>query len=324
VLSLVVPGEHAGTRVDRFLAVVVPTLSRAAAQRLLAGGAVRVNGRDVPPSHRLRAGDCVHVALPHPESSELTPERTPLSLLYEDDDILVVDKPAGMVVHPGVGRPASTLANALVAYCPSLRGVGDEGRPGIVHRLDRDTSGILVVAKHPGAYETLAAQFREHTTERDYAALVCGAPPDRGTIDAPIGRSLRETTKQVVGGLSPREARTHFTVAERFERLGPGAGVFALLDVRLDTGRTHQIRVHLTEIGYPVVGDRTYGGGARRAVREAPAGLRPAFRRVERQLLHARRLGLHHPGTGAWVEFVSPLPEDFRGLLDLLRAWPRE
>jgi len=304
-------------RLDVFVATRLPSLSRSSVQRLIAGGWVRRNGEPAKANTRLRAGDRVEVEIPPLEPSSVEAEPIPLSIVYEDGDVIVVDKPAGMVVHPAAGVSSGTLVNALLYHCSDLAGVGGVERPGIVHRLDRDTSGLLVVAKNDRSHRSLASQFRAHTAERVYAALVVGSPPDAGVVDAPVGRSPRDRTRMTVGGWGSRDAVTRFVVRERFAF--PGFGTFAYLDVHLETGRTHQVRVHLAHIGFPVVGDPIYGGGARRALRESPPNVRGSLESVHRQLLHARRLCFEHPRTGERLTFDSPLPADFQRVLDALR-----
>ncbi len=285
-----VPESAAGERLDRFVAGLPEVGSRAAAERLLAAGAVLVDGRRRPKSHRLAGGEEVVVSVPEPAEAP-PPPSLDLPIAYEDGHLLVVDKPAGVVVHPGAGRRTGTLVQALAA-----RGVagGDADRPGIVHRLDRDTSGLLVVARTEEAYDGLRRLVRRHGLEREYLALVRGRPRSRrGRIEAPIGRDRRDPTRRSLDTDTPKDAVTHFEVAELLP-------AHALLRVRLETGRTHQIRVHLAAIGLPVASDAVYG--------VAEAGL-------ERQFLHAARLAFPHPVTGERVEAVSPLPPDLEAAL---------
>jgi 23S rRNA pseudouridine1911/1915/1917 synthase len=265
--------------------------SRAAAERLLEEGAAVVDGERRPKSHRLEGGEEVEVSVPEPVTQELEREDVPLRIAYEDEHVLVVDKPAGVVVHPSPGHATGTLVHGLVG----LAGGGeDEERPGIVHRLDRDTSGLLVVARSDEAYERLQELVREHALERRYKALVRGRPRSwSGRIEAPIGRDRREPTRHSLDSDTPREAITHFEV----ERL---LGRHALLDVRLETGRTHQIRVHLAAIGLPVLGDPVYG---------------VPDESLKRQFLHAWRLAFPHPVTGEGVEVESPLPPELQSAL---------
>jgi 23S rRNA pseudouridine1911/1915/1917 synthase len=301
--SYLVDSAQAGQRVDVFLSEHLPGLSRSRIKSLIESGEVTLGGAAVKPAARLRAGDEVLVELPEPGPQELAAEAIPLDVVFEDEDLLVINKPPGLTVHPGAGRTGGTLANALLARLPSMRGVGPAQRPGIVHRLDRETSGLLVVAKHAAALAALQRAVAARAVARRYLALVSGdLAADEGTIEAPIGRHPRHRTKMAVvpGG---RAAVTHYRVVER-------VGGATLVEARLVTGRTHQIRVHFAHLGHPVLGDRVYGG------RRTP----PGGRTVVRQLLHAYRLAFRHPATGAPLEFESPLPEDFAGVLAQLRA----
>jgi 23S rRNA pseudouridine1911/1915/1917 synthase len=300
-----VDASLAGKRLDAALAERVPSLSRSRARRLVEAGHVQVAGAPGRPAQRLREGECVEGSVPEPEPADLLPEPIPLDVVHEDEHLIVLDKPAGLVVHPAAGHRGGTLVHALLHHCRGLSGVGGVQRPGIVHRLDKDTSGLLVVAKSDVAHRGLAAQFHAHTIEREYAALVRGSPrAERGSITAPIGRGRADPRRFTVRRpRKPRSAATHWKVAERF----PG---YTLLHVRLETGRTHQIRVHLASAGLPVAGDPLYGGG-RGAARELGLG---------RQALHARLLGFVHPVTGARLAFESDLPPDFAAALARLRA----
>ncbi len=309
--------DAAGQRLDVYLAARPELgLTRSHAQRLIREGLVRVDGEAVAkPGHRLRGGECLAVTLPAPEPAQARPEEIPLEVVYEDADIVVVNKPRGMVVHPAPGHARGTLVNALLAHCPDLAGINDVLRPGIVHRLDKDTTGLLVVAKGEAAYHSLARQLKERTMKREYLALVHGQPPEEGVIAAPIGRHPRHRKRMaVVAEGRGRAATTRFRVVERFPAAGnlavPGVGRgggYALLAVRLETGRTHQIRVHVAHAGHPVAGDPVYGP------RRNPLGL-PG------QALHAARLTLRHPRTGAEMTFAAPLPPDFAAALERLRG----
>ena len=293
--QLRVPDSAAGTRLDRFLAELPEVGSRAAAERLLSAGAVKVDGAARPKSHRLSGGEDLELDPAAIAEPELVHEPLDLRIAYEDEHLLVVDKPAGLVVHPGAGHAAGTLVQGLLD-----RGItgGDPERPGIVHRLDRDTSGLLVVARTEEAYEGLRSLVKGRKLEREYVALVRGRPRSRsGRIEAPIGRDRREPTRMSLDTDTPKPAVTHFEVVELFRD-------HALLRVRLETGRTHQIRVHLAAIGLPVAGDPVYG--------VSEPGLR-------RQFLHAARLSFPHPVTGARVETESPLPEDIAAALERVR-----
>jgi len=291
VRTYLVPAEASGQRLDAFLAEV-SGLSRARVQRLIDDGLALVDGRTRKPSRAVKAGAAIEVRIPEAVPLELLPESVPLDILYEDEELLVLNKPAGLVVHPGAGRTSGTLVHALLAHCAKLPGIGGVERPGIVHRLDRDTSGIMVVAKTERAHQSLAQQFKARKVRKRYLCLVHGTVEQgAGRIEAPIARRAHDRQRMGVreGG---RAARTEFRVARHF----PGR---TLLEVLPETGRTHQIRVHLAHLGHPVVGDRVYGGRRDRHG-DAP-----------RQMLHAWRLGFHHPVTGAWLEFTAPPPPDF-------------
>jgi 23S rRNA pseudouridine1911/1915/1917 synthase len=291
-----VPESAAGERLDRFLAELPDVGSRGAAERLLAAGAVLVDGVTRPKSHRLTGDEQLEIDTTSLVTAPLTAEPLELRIAYEDDHLLVVDKPAGLVVHPGAGHAGGTLVQGLLSR--GLAG-GSPERPGIVHRLDRDTSGLLVVSRTQEAYERLQALVRKRALEREYLALVRGRPRSRsGRIEAPIGRDRRDATRMSLDTDSPKDAVTHFEVVELLR-------AHALLRVRLETGRTHQIRVHLAAIGLPVAGDPTYG--------VSEPGL-------DRQFLHAARLAFPHPVTGARVEATSPLPPDLQAALERVRG----
>jgi 23S rRNA pseudouridine1911/1915/1917 synthase len=293
-IRVLVPDEAAGFRLDRFLAGLPEVGSRSVAERLLSAGSVHVDGSPTAKSRRLAGGEEIELQLPD-APPELEPQDVGLRVAYEDEYLLVVDKPAGVVVHPAAGHETGTLVHGVLA-----RGAagGDEGRPGIVHRLDRDTSGLLVVARSEEAHRRLKRLVQRRELERTYTALVRGRPRSRaGRIEAPIGRDRRDPTRQSLDSDRPRDAVTHFELVEQL-------GEYALLRVRLETGRTHQIRVHLAAIGLPVVGDAVYG---------APDPI------LGRQFLHASRLAFTHPFTGALVDVESPLPGDLEGYLAGLR-----
>jgi len=297
-MRLRVPPESSGTRLDRFLAELPEIGSRAVAERLVREGAVLVDGRTRAKSHRLEGGEELELEPPAPRPSELQPEEMDLTVRYEDEHLLVVDKPAGLVVHPAAGHQTGTLVHGLLAY--DVAGGEEAERPGIVHRLDRDTSGLLVVARSAEAHRRLEEMVRLRELTREYAALVVGRPRSwRGTIDAPIGRDRHDPLRHSLDTDSPRAAITHFEVEELLHG-------HALLRVTLETGRTHQIRVHLAAIDLPVAGDPTYGRGG-------DLGL-------ERQFLHAARLAFEHPFTGEQVDLSSPLPPDLEAALATLRA----
>jgi 23S rRNA pseudouridine1911/1915/1917 synthase len=293
--------HEAGQRLDRYLVSALKDLSRTGVQQLIANGAVLVNGNPSKAGYTIKAGDAVQVsqvALPPPPSNSLKPVYQNLDIVYEDADLLVVNKAAGMVVHPAAGHVDDTLVNALLAYCPELRGVGGEQRPGIVHRLDKDTSGLMIVAKNTRTLAALMQQMQRHEVIKRYLALVEGSMPlDQGSIDAPIGRNPRHRQQMAVTSIGSREARTHFRVLQRFAH-------HTLLLLQLETGRTHQIRVHLKAIGHPVAGDPVYGSGRKEQ------GLA-----LNRQFLHAYQLKFTHPTTKVVLELEAPLPSDLQAVL---------
>lgn len=303
--------EESGERLDAFLARHVAGWSRARLQRLIADDAVLVNGLTAKSSHKLQTDDKVEVELTPLPSTEFTPEDIPIDIVHEDGEIVVVNKPAGMIVHPAAGVSSGTLANALAFHFQRLSKRGGNIRPGIVHRLDKGTSGLLVVAKSETAHESLADQFRAREVFKSYLALVHGQLERRnGEIDQPIGRDPRNRTRMAVAR-SGREALTLFRRREQYDR-------FALLDVELKTGRTHQIRVHLAWLKHPVVGDEVYGAGRDKTV--ADPAVRAAISKLGRQSLHAARLGFRHPQTDEQMVFTAPLPAELQKLLDLIRA----
>lgn len=289
----------AGTRIDKFLNGRLPDLSRTHIQELIKSGAVTVNGQSVKPNYKVAANDFLVMERPEPEPLDVRPENIPLDILYEDEEIIVVNKPRGMVVHPAPGHLSGTLVNALLAHCRDLSGINGVLRPGIVHRIDKDTSGVLVCAKTDRAHRALAEQIKAKVTHRIYKAIAHGVfEHDQGTIDAPIGRDEYDRKKMAVTRKNAKEAITHFFVEERFKN-------YTYVTCRLKTGRTHQIRVHLTYIGHPVAGDPKYG--PRKTLD------------IDGQALHAAELGFSHPATGEWMIFRAPLPEDMARLLEQLR-----
>ncbi len=312
-MHLAVDAE-APERLDLFLRHRCPELSRSRIQTLIKSGAIRVNGAQTRPAYLIQSGDEIAVELPAPEPLAARPEPVPLSIAYEDDDLLVVDKAAGMTVHPAPGAAEGTLVNALLHHCRNLSGINGTLRPGIVHRLDKETSGLLVVAKRDTAHRTLAAKFQAHQIERHYVALVWGVlRGESGRIEAPIERHPKNRKKMAVVA-DGRAAATNFKVVER----GPFT---TWVECQLETGRTHQIRVHMAHIGHPVFGDLVYGG------RDQARGIRPEYRRqanwmlslIKRQALHAKELRFAHPTTGEMMEFTAPLPEDLRAVLEAAR-----
>ncbi len=310
---MVAAGE-AGLRLDRFLARRWPALSRSRLAQLIESAHAFLDGRPAKPAQKVKAGERVALSIPPPVPARPRPEPLALSILYEDSDLLVVDKPAGMVVHPAAGVTGGTLVNALLHHVSDLSGVGGEKRPGIVHRLDKDTSGCLVVAKNDTALAGLQRSFQAREVGKRYLAVVHGQPPDRGVFDTPFGRHptdrVRMTARQAKAG--SRRAITRFETVERFL-----AGA-ARVEVELLTGRTHQIRVHFSEAGHPLLCDETYGG--KRREKRAPPAVQEAARAIGRQALHAQSLSFAHPRTGAHILCEAPLPEDLQRGLAILRA----
>ena len=317
--KIVVAPAEAGGRLDRVLAAAVTDLSRSRLKALILAGEVAIGGRTIrDPGHRVNVGDTVTVAIPPPASAAPEPQQIPLNIVFEDAEMIVIDKPKGLVVHPAAGHWSGTLVNALIAHCgESLSGVGGVRRPGIVHRLDKNTTGLMVVAKTDAAHQALAHQFADHgrtgSLQRGYLAFVWGAPErPKGTIAAPIGRHPQARDQMAVRP-DGRQAVTHWQVLERYAPSG-GEPVASLLACRLTTGRTHQIRVHLASIGHPLMGDETYGSGFRTKVARLPVAASEALAGLGRQALHAYILGVEHPSRGEFLEFRSELPEDLRRL----------
>ena len=307
--------EHSGARLDRFLISATQEMSRTYLQRLIRDGDVTVNDKVAKqPSYLLRDGDRVCLTLPPPRPLDtVAPENIPLDILHEDSHLIVLNKSAGMLVHPANNVNDGTLVNALLAHCTDLSGIGGVERPGIVHRLDKDTSGILVVAKTDVVHRGLAVQFERHSITRQYVAIVCGAPiKNTGTIDARIARSRRDRRRMTTVETGGRHAVTHYEVLERYPK-------FAHVQLTLETGRLHQIRVHLQHIGHPVAGDAVYGG-VQRALNDADTpALKQALAQLKRQALHARLLGFEHPATSESLTFSAPMPKDMLTLLDALK-----
>ena len=314
--------EEAGHRLDRVLAARIPSLSRSRLKALILSGQVAIEGRTIrDPAASVNSGDVVAVALPPPEKARPEGQAIPLNIVYEDDDLIVVDKPKGLVVHPAAGHAQGTLVNALIAHCgDSLSGIGGIKRPGIVHRLDKDTTGLMVVAKTDIAHRALSKQFAdkgESGLKRGYLALVWGAPDrPKGTIDAPLDRHPHARDKRAVRA-NGRRAVTHWQVLERYG--GPdGKPVASLLACTLETGRTHQIRVHLAHIGHPIMGDETYATGFKTKISRLGPQARAALARLGRQALHAHSLRFEHPASGEMLAFRSELPDDLRLLHEAL------
>ena len=317
--------SEAGTRLDAFLAARFPVFSRNRIKDLILGGAVSVDGatNDVP-KYRVRPGESITLAAPEPVEAEPAPQDIALDILYEDEHLIVIDKPAGMVVHPAPGNEDGTLVNALIHHCgESLRGIGGVKRPGIVHRLDKDTSGVMVAAKTEQAHNGLAAQFADHgrtgPLERAYTAFVWSIPnPLIGTVETLIGRAPHNRLKQSVLGRDGREAITHYRVADRFT---DETWSVAQVTCNLETGRTHQIRVHMAHIGHPLLGDQLYGASFATKINKVPEPVREALNALGRQALHAAILGFSHPATGETLRFSSPLPADLANLATALAPY---
>jgi 23S rRNA pseudouridine1911/1915/1917 synthase len=308
IRTLRAEAEHEGLRLDHFLASLVPEISRSQLQRLIRDGRVRAEGLQIKPGAIVHEGLLVHVEIPPPAPSTIAAEAIPLDVLHDDPDLIVIDKPAGMVVHPGAGHRLGTLVNALLHRVDDLSGIGGEERPGIVHRLDRGTSGLMVVAKNDAAHRELSRQFQDREVEKTYLALVWGLVEPGRRIDLPIGRDPKDRQKMSTRARRAREAVTRIVRVDRLRGL-------TLVEIAIDTGRTHQIRVHLGAINHPVVGDATYGG----VRRHVAADVRPV-NRLERPFLHAHKLSFAHPADGRRMAFESPLPADLQSVLDDVRA----
>jgi 23S rRNA pseudouridine1911/1915/1917 synthase len=320
VTAFDVPAEFAGQRLDRFLVSVLPDHSRSQIQKLIAEGHITYEGRGPrsAPGTPVKANLIVHegeritVNVPDAQPTSVAGEPLAIEILFQDADVAVVNKPAGMVVHPAAGHASGTLVNALLHHLTDLSGIGGELRPGIVHRLDRGTSGVMVVAKNDAAHQELGRQFHDREVEKEYIALVWGVVQAGRRIDAAIGRDAKDRQKMSMRAKHARDAVTRITRAHHL----PG---LTLCQVAIHTGRTHQIRVHLSAIGHPIVGDSLYGGVHRRV-----AGDIRAVQRLERPFLHAARLAFTHPREGRRMEFISPLPADLQAVLDALPGWPPE
>lgn len=330
LIVLTVGPDDAGQRLDQWLAArLAPDLSRSRIQSLIKQGAVVLDTKPATEArHKLKSGETIAIQMPEAEPAEPSGEDIPLDILFEDDELIVINKPAGLVVHPGAGNWTGTLVNALIHHCgDSLSGIGGVRRPGIVHRLDKDTSGVLVVAKTDKAHKALSAAFADHgrdgDLERAYVALVWGAPPrPTGTIDAHLGRAADRVRRAVVpeGRDDARHALTHFSVLERLGAEKSGAFMASLVECRLETGRTHQIRVHMAHIGHPLVGDRDYGQAFRTKANRLPEQLREQVLCFPRQALHARLLAFRHPTTDILMSFEAPIPSDMQKLVEDFRT----
>lgn len=297
-IDITIHEDNGNDRIDKVVSLLQTEWSRSQVQQMIKDGYVSVNGNSIKSNYKCRIGDHVVITIPDPEPLDVIPEEMKLDIYYEDQDVIVVNKPRGMVVHPAPGHLTGTLVNGLMAHCKDLSGINGIMRPGIVHRIDKDTSGLLMVAKNDGAHESLVNQLVKKTVTRRYKAIVHGViPHDHGTIDAPIGRDKRDRQSMTVTDENSKEAVTHFTVIERFN-------AFTYVECLLETGRTHQIRVHMKYIGFPLAGDPKYGPKKTLS--------------INGQALHAEVLGFEHPRTKEYIEFIAPLPDDFAGLLSEL------
>lgn len=295
--------EHAGVRLDKHITEELDDVSRSQVQLWLKEGHVKVGDQTAKANHKLAAGERIVIQLPEPDDGDVLPENIPLEVVYEDADVIVVNKPRGLVVHPAPGHSSGTLVNALLYHCKDLSGINGVLRPGIVHRIDKDTTGLVMAAKNDKAHNALADQLKSHTVTRKYIAVVHGQlEHQQGTVDAPIGRDAKDRKMYTVTNKNSKHAVTHFVVVERLTE-------HTVLELQLETGRTHQIRVHMKYIGHPLVGDPMYG----------PSRQKVTHRWIEGQALHAGVLGFDHPRTGESMEFESPLPDDMQALLELLR-----
>ena len=324
---------EAGERFDRYLTAHLPDMSRSRIKTLIKAGYAQRNGQTLEePNFRVKSGDVLKISVPLPDPAVPRGEPIPLNIVFEDGSLLVVDKPAGLVVHPAAGNWKGTLVNALIAHCgESLSGIGGVRRPGIVHRLDKQTSGLMVIAKSDLAHRALAQAFADHgrdgNLERRYRALIWGTPPRaRGTIHAPIGRKFEQRQKMAVVANGGKDAITHYSVLKRF---GPSVGqdhcqqepVASLVECRLETGRTHQIRIHMAHIGHPLIGDPIYGSGFKSKTKLLPPGIQLAIKLLDRQALHASILGFIHPNTENKIYFESNLPKDISFVVEKLTAF---
>lgn len=296
-----ITGQETGLRVDKYLSEQLPDVSRSYLQKIIKEGQVLADGKPVKANYRVSEGNVIELELPEAVEPEIEPEELPLDILYEDSDVILINKPKGMVVHPSAGHYSGTLVNGLLYHCrDDLSGINGVLRPGIVHRIDMDTTGVIIACKNDRAHNAVAEQLKEHSITRRYRAIVCGnIREEEGTVDAPIGRHPTDRKKMAIVQKNGKEAITHYRVLERF-------GNYTYIECQLETGRTHQIRVHMTSIGHPLLGDEVYGK------------TKSPFK-LEGQTLHAMVLGFEHPSTGQYMEFEAPLPEYFVHLLEVLR-----
>lgn len=311
-LTLTIDSSEPSIRIDRYLALQphLGNLSRTAVQHLLDQTLITVNGKPIKPSYHIEPGDKIEITIPDPEPLAVESENIPLDIYFEDDQVIVINKPAGMVVHPAAGVKKGTLVNALLAHCQDLSGIGGVQRPGIVHRLDKGTSGLIMVAKTDLAHHALSDQLKDRSITRKYLALVYGkVEPREGFIETQIGRHPKDRKKMAVVSEKGRIAGTYYKILQYFNG-------YTLVECKLTTGRTHQIRVHLAHIGYPVVGDITYGA---KKTRKLPGDIEAAVKHLNGQALHAQTLGFIHPVTNKYLEFTAPLPLNFNNLLEIIK-----
>ena len=311
--QLLFPDDRPAERLDTFVAECLPEISRSQLKKLIGSGQITLNGITTKASSKLKGGETIQVVLPDPEPTETLPEAIPLHVLYEDQDLIVINKPAGMVVHPAPGHSHGTLVNALLYHCDDLAGIGGELRPGIVHRIDKDTAGVIVATKNDQSHQHLAAQFKDHSIKRRYLALIHGAPDTHsGTIDQPIGRHPTQRKKMSGKARNGKRAVTHWKTLKQYN-----VNRLSLLELHLETGRTHQIRVHLSEINCPLVGDPLYGNRSRTTALK-DMELRKLIDRLPGQALFAQSLGFIHPRSGKYLEFSSEMPEALQSILTYL------
>ncbi len=310
---LIFPEDHPMERLDTFLSAAFPDISRSQLKKLIDKGQITLDGKPTKASNKLKGGESIQVNLPKPEPIDALPEDIPLHILYEDQDLIVIDKAAGMVVHPAAGHSHGTLVNALLYHCKDLAGIGGELRPGIVHRIDKDTSGVIVVTKNDQTHQHLAAQFKDHSINRRYLALVHGSPGEiSGSINQPIGRHPTQRKKMSGKAKSSKHAVTHWKIQKQYN-----VNRLSLIELRLETGRTHQIRVHFAEINCPLVGDPLYGNRSRTiAIKDMK--LRQLIDQLPGQALHAKKLGFIHPTSGNYLEFSSEMPETLHNIITYL------
>ena len=311
--QLLFPDDRPAERLDTFIAECLPDISRSQLKKLINSGQITLNGAATKASTKLKGGESIQVDLPPPEPIEALPEDIPLDVLYEDQDLIVINKPAGMVVHPAAGHSHGTLVNALLYHCQDLAGIGGDLRPGIVHRIDKDTAGVIVATKNDQSHQHLAAQFKDHSIKRRYLALVHGAPDKHsGTIDQPIGRHPTQRKKMSGKSRNSKRAVTHWKIIKEYN-----ISRLSLLELQLETGRTHQIRVHFSEINCPLVADPLYGNRSRTiAIKDME--LRQLIDRLPGQALHAQSLGFIHPRSGKYLEFFSEIPETLKNIITYL------